>query len=367
MSEAERLKKKLPVPYTDWLPEVVKRNLGKWVDRKYHGYGVIEHISETGDRIFTVKVGTPPNFRVSTDTLRKFIDVADRLGVGGIKMTRNGNLEILTDSLDKALKIKEEVERMGFPVGGWGPTLWSINSCTAYLTCTTAVLDAPSITKVLYDYLKPYFTGEITLPAKLRINVSGCPSACGGFTTDINLVGHYGDAPTYDPDKIKLCLPKSAKAIEAGHVPEVAEVCPTRAIRVYGKPDGSVGLDIIREKCIACGRCRDVCDWIDFDESKAGVAVLVGGKASNTGRGPMPSYQVIPWVPAIPPDYVEIVAVVKKIIDVWRTNASEGERIGDWIGRVGMKKFYQLMKIPEGKWNRAVESQGEFGVRQFRI
>jgi dissimilatory sulfite reductase (desulfoviridin) alpha/beta subunit len=28
----------------------------------------------------------------------------------------------------------EEVEKMGFPVGGWGPTLWGINSCTAYLT-----------------------------------------------------------------------------------------------------------------------------------------------------------------------------------------------------------------------------------------
>jgi sulfite reductase beta subunit len=30
----------------------------------------------------------------------------------------------------------------------------------------------------------------------------------------------------------------------------------------------------------------------------------------------MPSLQVIPWVPAIPPEYREIVAVVKKIIDV---------------------------------------------------
>ncbi|MFN3805455.1 MAG: dissimilatory-type sulfite reductase subunit beta, partial [Pyrobaculum sp.] len=330
-------------------------------------YGIIEHISETGDRIFTVKVGTPPNFRVSVATMRQFIDIAERLGIGGIKITRNGNLEILADSLDKALKIKEEVEKMGFPVGGWGPTIWSINSCTAFLTCTTAVVDAPSITKVLYDRLKPYFTGEITLPAKLRINVSGCPSSCGGFTTDINIVGHYGDAPTYDPERIKLCLPKSAKALEMGHMPEVAEACPTGAIKVYGKPDGSVGLDVIRSKCIACGRCRDVCDWIDFDASKTGVAILVGGKASNTGRGPAPSIQVIPWIPANPPDYPEIVAVVKKIIDVWRTDANQGERVGDWIARIGMAKFYEMLKIPETRWNKIAKMEGEFGIRQFGV
>jgi sulfite reductase beta subunit len=254
---------------------------------------------------------------------------------------------------------------MGFPVGGWGPTIWSINSCTAFLTCTTAIVDAPSITKALYDALKPYFTGEITLPAKLRINVSGCPSTCGGLTADINIVGHYGDAPTYDPERIKLCLPKSAKALEAGHVPEVAEVCPTNAIKVYGKPDGSVGLDIIRSKCIACGRCRDVCDWIDFDSSKAGVAILLGGKASNTGRGPLPSVQVIPWVPAVPPEYKEIVAVVKKIIDEWRKDARQDERIGDWLMRIGYEEFYKRLNIPVTKWSQPPRFGGEFGIRQF--
>ncbi len=69
---AQRLQKRLPVPYTEWLPELIRRNVGKWVDRKFHGYGIIEPISSTGDRVFTVKVGTPPNFRMSTETLRRF-------------------------------------------------------------------------------------------------------------------------------------------------------------------------------------------------------------------------------------------------------------------------------------------------------
>jgi len=89
---AERLKKVLPVPYTKFLPDILKRNLGKWVDRKFHGYGIIEHISETGERVFTVKVGTPPNFRFATSTLREFAKVADELGVGALRFTRNGNM-----------------------------------------------------------------------------------------------------------------------------------------------------------------------------------------------------------------------------------------------------------------------------------
>ena len=48
---------------------------------------------------------------------------------------------------------------MGFFVGGWGHTLWSIQSCTSYLPCTTAVVDAPSLVQVLYNHLAPYFTG----------------------------------------------------------------------------------------------------------------------------------------------------------------------------------------------------------------
>jgi len=105
--------------------------------------------------VFTVKIAMPPNARLSADTLEQFADIADKLGVGAMRDTMAGNLEILTDSLDKALKIREAVEKMGFPVGGWGPTLWGINSCTAYLTCTTAVVDSPSIARPSATRLSP--------------------------------------------------------------------------------------------------------------------------------------------------------------------------------------------------------------------
>lgn len=109
------------MPFSTQLPEIIRNNYGKWVDRRFHGNGIIEHISETGDRVFTIKVGLPPNSRVSVDTLEKFIEIADKYGLGVVRATRGGmNLEFITDSLDKALKIKEEVEKWATQSGGDG-------------------------------------------------------------------------------------------------------------------------------------------------------------------------------------------------------------------------------------------------------
>jgi dissimilatory sulfite reductase beta subunit (EC 1.8.99.1) len=361
----DRMNKRIPVPFSTQLPEIIRNNYGKWIDRKFHGNGIIEHISETGDRIFTIKVGLPPNSRLSVDTLEKFVDIADKYGLGVVRATRGMNLEFITDSLDKALKIKEEVEKLGFPVGGWGRSLWHITSCTAYLTCTTAVVDAPSITQVLYNYLKPYFTGEIELPAKLMIFVAGCPNICGGtLAGDIVIVGHYGQAPKPDPERIKFCLPASAEALKKV-TPDVAAVCPVGAIKLFGKPDGSVGIEVDERKCIACSRCKNVCDYFDWDPNKIGVAIFAGGKTSNTGTGPRLPYRVVPWLPVNPPEYREVVAAVRKIIDVWRSEAKPGERLGDYIDRIGIDEFMSKLGVPRTRHNRCEEASWNFGVRQF--
>ncbi len=97
-----------------------------------------------------------------------------------------------------------------------------------------SVVDAPSITQVLYNHLKPFFTSEEKLPAKLMIFVAGCPNICGGtLAGDIVIVGHYGQAPKPDPERIKFCLPASAEALKKA-VPDVAAVCPVGAIKVFG-------------------------------------------------------------------------------------------------------------------------------------
>lgn len=361
---AERMKKRLPVPYTDSLPDEIKRNLGRWVDRKFHSNGIIEHISESGEHVFTIKVGGTPNARFSSDTLRKFAGIEDKYGIKALRFTRSGNIEFIADNLENSMMIKSEVEKMGYRTGGWRNSLWSISSCTAYLSCTTAVVDSPSITKVLYDNFGKYFEDEESLPAKLRINVSGCPTACGGLTSDIVVVGHYGDAPSFDPQKIGLCLPRKAEALKVA-VPEVVMVCPVKCINAFGKEDGSVGIDIDRRKCIACGRCKDVCDYITFDSKKTGISILVGGKSSNTGMGPNLARVLIPWIPANPPNYGELVSVLRKIIDMWKKDGAAGERFADYVRRIGLKSLQETLEIPVTKWNNSDFSESQFGIRQF--
>jgi sulfite reductase beta subunit len=336
-----------PTEVEKFLPDIIKRNYGKWKERKFHGNGIIEHISETGERVFTIKVALPPNARVSADTLEKFADLADKYGVGALRITMAGNVEFITDSLEKALKIKEEVEKMGFPVGGWNGALWGINTCTAFLTCQIAVVDAPSIGKALGDALKPYFTGEVPLPAKLRIFISGCPSGCaGGTAIDIAIVGMWGAAPKIREEVLPLCLPPP-KAL--AKVPEsqvfLVQVCPTGALTLR-RQDGQIKLVLVGERCINCGRCKDNCDAFDYDPKDVGVAILVGGRMSNTGGGPRLARNLVPWLPANPPRYEEIVAVVKRVIEAWREHAKPGERLGDFIDRIGWSKFLELVDVP---------------------
>jgi sulfite reductase beta subunit len=330
-----------------WLPDVIKRNYGKWKERRFHGYGIIEHISETGERVFTIKVSGTPNARFSADTLLKFCDIADKYGIGAIRITMAANVEFITDSLDKALKIKEEVEKLGFLVGGWRNTLWGINACTAFLTCQIGVADAVSLAKAIGDQLKPYFTGEIPLPAKLRVFVSGCPNACaGGTAMDISIIGVWGAAPIIREDILPVCIPPP-KAL--ARIPEskvfMVQVCPVGALRVK-RVGEKFTLEIIEARCINCVRCKDNCDAFDYEPEEVGWGIIVGGRLSNTGTGPRVGRMLIPWLPSNPPRYPEVVAVVKKIVEVWRQNARPGERIGDLIDRIGWARFAELLGLP---------------------
>ena len=48
-----------PPHYEQFLPPVIKANYGKW---KYHETlkpGVMVHVGETGDKLFTVRAGSP--------------------------------------------------------------------------------------------------------------------------------------------------------------------------------------------------------------------------------------------------------------------------------------------------------------------
>ena len=64
-----------PPNYKELLPPVIEKNYGQW---KYHERlqpGLLRHVADSGDEIYTVRVGSPR--LVSTDWIKDMCAIAD--------------------------------------------------------------------------------------------------------------------------------------------------------------------------------------------------------------------------------------------------------------------------------------------------
>jgi sulfite reductase beta subunit len=83
-----------------------------------------------------------------------------------------------------------------------------------------------------------------------------------------------------------------------------------------------------------------------MDPVNDGVSIWVGGKVSNARTAPMFSRLAIPFIPNEPPRWTTVTDAVKNLVEVWVANAREGERMGEWIGRIGWERFFKLADLP---------------------
>jgi len=321
-----------PRPYTEYIHDMIKRNIGKWKEHRFVEPGIMEHISDN-DKIYTIRVASTSNARYSTDTIRKFADLADKYFDGYMRFTGAFNPEFFAKTLEDAKKLKKDLESMGFPVGGWENHLWNITSCAGYFHCALAATDAPSIAKSLGDAVIRYFNKD-ELPAKFTLAVSGCPSACGGaYLADISIVGIHTEIPIVT-ENIKSC-----------DLMGTAMICPVGAIQLR---QAEKTIEIRENLCIGCGLCVGACSGIIFrtPEKTDGHAVIVGGKASSIPPGTQIGRVVIPFIPNDPPRYELTVKSVLRIIETWKKEAKKGERLIAWIERIGWEKFFEKTGIP---------------------
>jgi sulfite reductase beta subunit len=82
------------------------------------------------------------------------------------------------------------------------------------------------------------------------------------------------------------------------------------------------------------------------DPEGDGIAILVGGKVSNSRTAPKFSKLVIPFLPNTPPRWPETVAAVKGILETYAKDAHKYERVGEWAERIGWEKFFEKCNIP---------------------
>jgi sulfite reductase beta subunit len=320
-----------PPHYEKFLPPIIKKNYGKW---KYHEHvkpGVLCHVAESGDKLFSVRVGTPRI--LSVDSIRMFADVADKYCEGYLRWTSRNNVEFLITDQAKIDPLIQDIQAKGFPVGGTGRAISNIVHTQGWVHCHSAATDASGIVKAVMDDLFPYFNGEKKLPAKTKVALACCLNMCGAVhCSDIAILGIHRRAPKVDHAHLgKTC-----------EIPTLVSSCPTAAIRpatVDGKPSVNIEDDL----CMFCANCYTVCPSVTLNSSlNDGVSIWVGGKVSNARTEPKFSKLAVAYLPNNPPRWPEVTEAVRKIVEVYASSARPFERIGEWIERIGWPKFFRM-------------------------
>ncbi|RLB58991.1 MAG: dissimilatory-type sulfite reductase subunit beta [Deltaproteobacteria bacterium] len=329
-----------PPHYEQFLPPVIKKNYGKW---KYHEIvrpGVLMHVAESGDKLFSVRAATPR--LASTKTLRMFADIAEEYCGGHLRWTSRNNVEFLTDNESNVEPLVERLNKEGYPVGGTGPGITNIVHTQGWVHCHSAASDASGVVKSVMDEMFPYYNGEKKLPAKLRIAFACCLNMCGAVhCSDIAILGVHRKPPDVKHDIMKAQC----------EIPSTVAACPTGAIRP-ATVDGKQSVEVIEEQCMFCANCFSVCPAMPLNRPDTdGISIWVGGKVSQARSEPKFSKLAVPYIPNEPPRWPTVVNTVKKIVETYAANARPWERMGEWIDRIGWPRFFKLTGLPFTKYH----------------
>jgi len=309
-----------------------KKNYGQWKWHERPRPGVLHHMAESGDQIWTVRAGTQRQMDVFT--IRKLCDIADKYAEGYVRFTIRSNIEFMVGDEAKVALLIAALEAAGFPVGGTGNSVRMISHTQGWLHCDIPGTDASGVVKALMDELHEEFANE-RMPNRVGITTSCCEINCGG-QGDIAVNIQHTKPPKINHDLV-------ANVCER---PAVVARCPVAAIRpavVNGKPT----LEVDEKKCICCGACFPPCPPMQInDPEHTKIAIWVGGKHSNARSRPMFHKLVVSGLPNNPPRWPEVASVVKNILRTYQQDAKDWERVGEWIERIGWSRFFELTGLP---------------------
>jgi len=331
-----------PRHFWQYFPPIIQKNYGKW---KYHEIlepGVLVHVAESGDKLFTIRVGGAR--LMSVENVRELCDIADKYCNGYFRFTTRNNIEFMVDSLDKVQALKKDLAgrkhvsgSYKFPIGGTGAGVTNIVHTQGYIHCHTPATDASAMVKAVMDELFEYFQ-SMTLPAQVRVSMACCLNMCGAVhCSDIALLGYHRKPPIVDSEVLEnVC-----------EIPLVIAACPTAAISPSKTEEGKKTVKIKEERCMFCGNCYTMCMALPLTDKEGDcVTIMAGGKVSNRMSPPKFSKVVVAGVPNTHPRYPEAVNGVKQIIEAYAKDAKKYERIGDWAERIGWEKFFDKCGIP---------------------
>lgn len=290
-------------------------------------------------------LGVPGGY-LSADLLRGLADLADQYGGGHLRWTTAGSIEFSV-SRNRMLEAVAAANDLGMDVGSTGDDVRCLAACPGSYRCDLALVNAPEVA---------YAVGQATmddqqypgLPNKVKTGISGCPNDCvrAQMQKDHAFVGVFRGAPVVDPELMAWWIREGrfAGASVGGTAPVdldyLVRKCPGSALQRVGD-----SVEIDPASCRHCMLCINKCPAIR-PGGERGVAWVVGGKYGHRGaNGPMVGFVLAPFLPAVPPDYAEVVEIYKRFLDVYADYGRRKERVGDMVVRLGLRTVLELMEL----------------------
>ena len=205
-----------------------------------YGGGIIPRFTELknddGEALFpaaaefhTLRVMPPPGMHYDTNTIRKFCDIWEKYGSGLIAFHgQSGDIMFQGCSTDNVQPAFDEINEMGFDLGGAGPAVRTGMSCVGAARCENSCFDEGRTMRMLVnnaldDMHRP------ALPYKFKYKVSGCPNDCMNSVqrADLATIGTWRDDMKVDQDEVKKFVTEKGRKYV---IDNVITRCPTQAL-----------------------------------------------------------------------------------------------------------------------------------------
>jgi len=333
-----------------------------------YGGGIIPRFTELKDEkgepiykdaaeFHTLRVQPPPGMHYNTDVLRKMADIWERHGSGLIAFHgQSGDIMFQGATTDNVQGAFDEINELGFDLGGAGPAVRTSMSCVGAARCEQSCYDEAKAHRMVLNT----FVDDIhrpSLPYKFKFKFSGCPNDCMNSIqrADMAVIGTWRDNIRTDEALAKKWFAKHGMN---ELVNDVVARCPTKAFQLKeikevkkGEHISSVAVsdthavEIDNHDCVRCMHCINVMTGALSPGKDKGATVLVGGKRTLK-IGDLMGTVVVPFMKLeTDEDMEQLVDLGQRIIDFFAENALEHERTGEMIERIGLVNFLDAMGI----------------------
>jgi len=233
----------------------------------------------------------------------------------------------------------DELNEMGYDLGGAGPAVRTSMSCVGHARCEQSCYDEIRAHTEIINA----FVDEIhrpALPYKFKFKFSGCPNDCMNAIqrADMAVIGTWRDDIEIDQDEVRRFVAERGRQAV---IDDVVTRCPTRSVSLTA--DGTLAID--DRNCVRCMHCINVMTKALSPGKDRGVTVLLGGKRTLK-IGDLFGTVIVPFMKLeTDEDFAKLHDLAQNIIGFFAENALEHERTGEMIERIGFANFLEAVGL----------------------